>query len=207
MGSIAVVVVDDHELVREGLASLLAQSDEIRVTGQAASVDRAVELVEAQSPDVVLLDMQLGSEQGLDVVRRLRAQGCPVPVLVLSAHDSARHLREALTAGADGYLLKSSSAQALVDGIRAAAAGQTVIGEEFVARLLEGVAEQLPEVTGRELEILELVAQGNGNREIAERLGISSRTAQKHLEHLFRKLEAGDRTELVALAFRAGLLG
>ena len=124
---------------------------------------------------------------------------------------SRRHLREALAAGADGYLLKSVAGADLAAGIRNAVAGETVIGQEFVPKLLEdaqrGVPMGQPDVTKREQEVLELVAEGMANREIAEQLGISARTAQKHLENLFKKFSVHDRTELVAHAFRRGLLG
>ncbi|CAN5512698.1 response regulator transcription factor [soil metagenome] len=208
---IGVVIVDDHSLVREGLRSLLSQFDDIEVLGDAGDVASAVEVVDRLSPDLVLLDLRLGEEEGVDVARRLREQGSTVTILMLSVHDTSRHLRDALSAGADGYLLKSVAGADLAAGIRAAVAGETVIGQEFVPKLLEdaqrGVPMGQPDITAREQEVLELVADGNGNREIAEKLGISARTAQKHLENLFKKFNVHDRTELVAHAFRRGLLG
>ncbi len=208
---IGVVIVDDHSLVREGLRSLLAKFEDIDVVGEAGTVADAVATITDTDPDLVLLDMRLGEEEGVDVARQLRANGSTVTILMLSVHDSSRHLREALSAGADGYLLKSVAGADLAAGIRSAAAGQTVIGQEFVPKLLEdarrGQPMGQPDVTKRELEILELVADGMGNREIAESLEISARTAQKHLENLFKKFDVHDRTELVAHAFRRGLLG
>lgn len=209
--SIGIVIVDDHSLVREGLRSLLAQFDDIEVVGEAGTVEEAVTVVADVSPDLVLLDLRLGDEEGVDVARQLRADGNDVTILMLSVHDTSRHLREALAAGADGYLLKSVAGADLAAGIRNAVAGETVIGQEFVPKLLEdaqrGVPMGQPDVTNREQEVLELVADGKGNREIAEELGISARTAQKHLENLFKKFKVHDRTELVAHAFRRGLLG
>ena len=208
---IGIVIVDDHSLVREGLRSLLAQFDDIEVVGEAGTVEEAVTVVADVSPDLVLLDLRLGDEEGVDVARQLRADGNDVTILMLSVHDTSRHLREALAAGADGYLLKSVAGADLAAGIRNAVAGETVIGQEFVPKLLEdaqrGVPMGQPDVTNREQEVLELVADGKGNREIAEELGISARTAQKHLENLFKKFKVHDRTELVAHAFRRGLLG
>ncbi len=210
-GQIGVVIVDDHSLVREGLRSLLSQFDDIDVVGEAGTVADAVQVVTTIEPDLVLLDLRLGEEEGVDVARQLRAGGSTVTILMLSVHDSSRHLREALGAGADGYLLKSVAGADLAAGIRSAAAGETVIGQEFVPKLLEdaqrGMPMGQPDVTKREQQVLELVADGNGNREIAEELGISARTAQKHLENLFKKFSVHDRTELVAHAFRRGLLG
>lgn len=208
---IRIVIVDDHDLVREGLRSLLGQYEDIDVVGESGTIDGAVDAVQQLRPDLVLLDLRLDGEDGAEVARRLRAAGSRVRILVLSVHDTSRHLREALAAGADGYLLKSVSAAALADGIRSAAAGQTVIGQEFVPKLLEdasrGVPMGKPELTPREQQVLELVAEGLANREIAEKLGMSTRTAQKHLENLFKKVGVHDRTELVTRAFRQGMLG
>lgn len=209
--AIGVVIVDDHSLVREGLQSLLSQYEDIKVVGEAGTVAEALSVVADTAPDLVLLDLRLGEEEGVDVARQLRSDGSKVTILMLSVHDTSRHLREALAAGADGYLLKSVAGSDLATGIRNAVAGETVIGQEFVPKLLEdaqrGVPMGQPDVTKREQEVLELVAEGLGNREIAEQLGISARTAQKHLENLFKKFKVHDRTELVAHAFRRGLLG
>jgi DNA-binding NarL/FixJ family response regulator len=208
---ISVVLVDDHDLVREGLRSVLANHDDIDIVGEAATVDEAVATVLADQPDLVLLDLRLGDADGIEVARKVRRGGYEGKILVLSIHDTSRHLRDALAAGADGYLLKSVSGNALAEGIRGAVAGDTVIGQEFVPKLLEdaarGVNVQRSEITAREFEVLELVAAGLANREIAERLEISTRTAQKHVENLFKKFNVHDRTELVANAFRRGLIG
>ena len=197
---IGVVIVDDH-----------SQFSDIRVTGEAGTIAEAVAVIGDVEPDLVLLDLRLGEEEGVEVARQLRASGSDVTILMLSVHDTSRHLREALAAGADGYLLKSVAGADLAAGIRNAVAGETVIGQEFVPKLLEdaqrGVPMGQPDVTKREQEVLELVAEGMANREIAEKLGISARTAQKHLENLFKKFSVHDRTELVAHAFRRGLLG
>ncbi len=206
-----VVLVEDHNLVREGLRTVLNQHDDIEVVGEAASVAGAVQTVLETAPDLVLLDLRLGEEHGTDVARELRARGSGATILVLSVHDSSRSLRDALAAGADGYLLKSVSGQALAAGIRKAVAGDTVIGQEFVSKLLEDAARggdtTRGETTPREQQVLELIAEGLSNREIAAQLGISTRTAQKHVENLFKKFGVHDRTELVTHAFRSGLLG
>jgi DNA-binding NarL/FixJ family response regulator len=205
-----VVVVDDHHLVRDALRALFERHDDLEVVGEASTVDDAVATVTRTDPDLVLLDLRLGEEDGTDVARRLRAQGSTVTILVLSVHDSSRYLREALAAGADGYLLKSVSGAGLAEGIRKAIAGDVVIGQEFVSQLLEdvgGMSRERPDLTPREQEVLEGIAGGLTNREIAERLEISTRTAQKHVENLFKKFRVHDRTELAARAFRIGLLG
>ena len=206
-----VVVVDDHHLVRDALRALLGRHDDLEVVGEAATVDDAVATVTRTDPDLVLLDLRLGEEDGTAVARRLRADGWQATILVLSVHDSSRYLREALAAGADGYLLKSVSGDGLAEGIRKAVAGDVVIGQEFVSQLLEdaagGVRHDRPELTPREQEVLDMIAEGLTNREIAGRLEISTRTAQKHVENLFKKFRVHDRTELAARAFRFGLLG
>lgn len=202
----SVVIVDDHDLVREGLRTVLSQHPDILVVGEAGTVDSAVEVVHSVDPDLVLLDLRLAGEDGTEVARRLRADQLDVKVLVLSVHDSSTHLREALAAGADGYLLKSVTGSDLVEGIRKAVAGETVIGPEFVSKVFADVAHE-DRLTGREHEILRFVADGVSNADIAQRLGISRRTVQKHMENLFRKLGTHDRAEAVSTAFRRGMLG
>lgn len=202
----SVVIVDDHDLVREGLRTVLAQHPDILVVGEAGTVEDAVEVVHSVEPDLVLLDLRLAEEDGTDVARRLRAEQSPVKVLVLSVHDSSRDLREALAAGADGYLLKSVTGQDLADGIRKAVAGETVIGHEFVPKLLQDAAEPEEDLTPRERQVLRAVAEGLSNRDTAARLGISERTVQKHAENIFRKLGVRDRVGAVSAAFRRGLL-
>jgi DNA-binding NarL/FixJ family response regulator len=210
-GTISIVIVDDHDLVRQGLRSLLDQHEGLEVIGEAGTIAAGVAAVVDVDPDLVLLDLKLGDEEGTEVARQLRARGSQVKILVLSVHDTPRHLRDALAAGADGYLLKSVTSAALSQGIRDVVAGQTVIGQEFVPKLLEdasrGGSRDVPELTHREMEVLELVAEGLSNRAVAEQLGMSTRTAQKHVENLFKKLQVHDRTELVTHAFRRGLLG
>jgi DNA-binding NarL/FixJ family response regulator len=208
---ISIVIVDDHDLVRQGLKSLLDQHEGLQVVGEGGTVEEGVAAVSSGDPDLVLLDLKLADEEGTEVARRLRAGGSDVKILVLSVHDTPRHLRDALAAGADGYLLKSVTPAVLSQGIRDVIAGQTVIGQEFVPKLLEdasrGTLRDAPELTQREAEVLELVSEGLSNRAVAERLGMSTRTAQKHVENLFKKLQVHDRTELVTAAFRRGLLG
>jgi DNA-binding NarL/FixJ family response regulator len=210
-GEISVVIVDDHDLVREGLRSVLSHHDDIAVIAEASNGTQAKEVVAEADPSLVLLDLRLGDADGVEVARDLRAGGYDGRILVLSVHDTSRDLRTALAAGADGYLLKSVSGSDLADGIRKAVAGETVIGQEFVPKLLEdavrGIDSAKAEVTAREQEVLDLVAAGHTNRSIADQLGISTRTAQKHVENLFKKFGVHDRTELVSQAFRRGLLG
>jgi len=206
--TIRVVIVEDHTLVREGLRSLLTAAPDIEVAGYGRCVAEALEVIEATSPHVVLLDLRLGEEDGLEVSRSLSSHPAGPEVLVLSAHERPSDLRAALNAGATGYLLKHTTPRLLVDAVRRVSGGHRVIDQAFVP-LLVGLPSQtaeLPDLTPREQQVLDLVAEGLANREIGERLGIARSTAQKHLESLFRKFDVHDRSGLVAKAFRSRYL-
>jgi DNA-binding NarL/FixJ family response regulator len=208
---IRLVVVDDHPLVRDGLATVLSQCEDIDVVGQCATVAQALETVDTTSPDVVLLDMQLeDDEHGVQVARLLREKGSGVTILMLSVHGESRHLREAMAAGADGYLVKTTPAAELISGIRAAAAGRRVIDPQFAIKLLVDTRRGVPihdsTLTEREQQVVEMVAGGHSNRAIAAEFAISIRTVHKHLGNLLRKLSASSRAELVAHAFREGIV-
>lgn len=204
-----VVLVDDHVLVRQGLRSLLESTGRVAVVGEAGSAREAVEVVVRTRPDVVLLDLRLGQEDGLEVAEVCRERAPEVRILVVSADGSSPQLRAALAAGADGYLLKGVTAPELVDGLRKAARGETVIDPSFVPALLADIADGAVEgrsLTVREMEVLSLVADGHTAQTVARRLEITQRTVQKHLENMYRKLEVSSRAELVQTAFRRGLL-
>jgi DNA-binding NarL/FixJ family response regulator len=205
-----IVLVDDHALVREGLRSVLASFDDMDVVAEADNIDAAIKAVVTHQPDVVLLDLQLNGEDGVDVVRALAARDTDVAVLVLSVHDEASRLRNVLRAGARGYLLKSARPEELARAIRQVAAGRWTIGDELLGVLIEAfigaVPVGTPVVTPREREVLDLLAEGLANRAVAERLGISTRTAQKHVENLFKKFNVHERGALIELAGRSGLL-
>jgi len=206
-----VVLIDDHALVREGLRSVLSVFDDLDIVAEADNTEAAIKAVVTQRPDVVLLDLQLHDEDGADVVRALAARNVDVAVLVLSVHDDAQRLRNVLRAGARGYLLKNARPDELARGIRQVAAGRWVVSDEMLGLLIEafiGLAPVgAPAVTPREREVLDLLAEGLANRAVAERLGISTRTAQKHVENLFKKFNVHERAELIGFATRSGLLG
>jgi DNA-binding NarL/FixJ family response regulator len=205
-----VVLVDDHALVREGLRSVLTAFDDLDIVADADNTDAAIKAVLTHRPDVVLLDLQLHDEDGIDVVRDIAARGLDVAVLVLSVHDDPQRLRGVLRAGARGYLLKSARPDELARAIRDVAAGRWVIGDELLGVLIEafigGTPAGTPEVTPRERQVLELLAAGLANRAVAERLGISTRTAQKHVENLFKKFNVHERGALIEVAGRLGVL-
>lgn len=205
-----VVIVDDHDMVREGLRSLLAGTEGVEVVGEAATVDDALRVTAETDPDLVLLDLQLGGEDGNEVSRRLRADGSSVKILVLSAQDTSRGLRESLGAGADGYLLKGVSGPALAHGIEQAVSGETVIGQEFLPKLREDIARGVPAEAGAispaEKAVLELVAEGLSDGAIGEQLGLSPGTVEGHVRSLMDTFHVDGRAALVARAFRQGLL-
>jgi len=204
-----VLLVDDHVLVRHGLRSVLESSGRVEVVGEAGTGREALRLLTQESPDVVLLDLRLGDEDGIEVARACREADPGVKVLVVSAHGSSTQLRTALAAGADGYLLKGVTATELVDGLGKVAAGETVIDPAFVPALLHDMATSaVPAgpLTVREIEVLSLVADGLTAGAMARQLQISQRTVNKHLENLFRKVGVSSRPELVQQAFRRGLL-
>lgn len=209
-GPVRVVLVDDHALVREGLRSVLDHFDDIVVCDEADNSDAAVKAVAAHEPDVVVLDLKLHDEDGVAVIGALAAQGLTPAVLVLSIHDEPDRVRDVLRAGARGYLLKSVRPEELAAGIRLVAAGRWAIGEHFVDMLVDAfigaVPLGLPPVTPRESEVLRLLAEGLANRAVADRLGISTRTAQKHVENLFKKFNVHGRRDLITVAGRSGLL-
>lgn len=204
------MLVEDHALIREGLRSMLSQHEDLVVVGEAATVAEAMETAAETAPDVVLLDLRLSGESGTDVARAMRERGDRVKILVLSVHGTSRSLRQALAAGADGYLLKNVNGNDLADGIRAVAAGQMVVGEEFVSGLVHDAARgfdvHTTDLTRRELQTLRLIADGRSNRELAETFDISVRTVHTHVHNLFKKFEVHDRAGLVTQAFRSGLL-
>lgn len=203
---VRVLLVEDHAVVREGLAAVLEHSGAISVTGQASSVHDGLRLLRSEPVDVVLLDLRLGEEHGVELVREVRRQEDGPAILVLSAQDATLELERALAAGANGYLLKGSDATTVTEAVLDTAAGRTVIDSGFVPKLLNRAAHAEDQPTARELEVLRLCADGATAVDIAEALEISPRTAQKHIERLFKKLGVSNRAELVSAAFRRGLV-
>jgi DNA-binding NarL/FixJ family response regulator len=207
---IRVVLADDHALVREGTSELLERAGGIKVVGQAADGPEAVRLVTALRPDVLLLDVGLPGLDGLEVARRVRSAAPRTRVVALTARDEQAYVLAMLEAGASGYLSKASRGQEVVQGVRAAAAGEAVfsggIAAQLTRRALGGSAAAHTELTPRELDVLRAAARGLGNKQIGAELGLSPRTVQTHLTRIFGKLGVASRTEAVLLALREGLV-
>jgi DNA-binding NarL/FixJ family response regulator len=208
---IEIVVVDDHAVVRSGLRLLLAAEDDLAVVGEAGNARDAVFEVRARKPDVILLDVVMPGESGIEVLPKLLHEAPDAKVLVLSMQDDPNYVREAFTAGASGYVLKEAVDAEVVDAIRQVAAGgryvHPVLGARMVAADAAAQAEaEADPLSDREREVLKLLALGHTNQEIAKQLYISVRTAETHRAHIMRKLRLETRAELVRYAIEHGRL-
>ena len=191
-----VVVVDDHRLVRAGLRTILDASGDLNVVGEAADGAAAVDVVRELGPDVVLMDLSMPGVDGVEAIRRLRADGATAPVVVLTSFAEVDRVRAAVKAGAIGYLLKDSEPGDVLAAVRAAAAGHAPIDPRVARALLPSVDRPSvgPALSDREREVLAHVARGLANKQIARTLGISERTVKVHLGNVFRQIGVGDRT-------------
>ncbi len=203
-----ILVVDDHPVVRDGVAATLAAVDAFEVVGQAADGLEALRLVAALDPDVVVMDLRMPGGGGVDAIREMKRRGLRAAVLVLTTFDTDSATVAAIEAGAIGYLLKDASSEQLVSGIRAAAAGETVLSPAVATRLASHVrAPHSTVLSAREREVLALVARGTTNRAIAEHLFVSEATVKTHLIHVYDKLGVSDRAQAVARGYELGILG
>jgi DNA-binding NarL/FixJ family response regulator len=212
---VRVAIVDDHDVFRGGLATLLAGEDGIEVVGEASTGEEGLELVARLAPDVAVMDLSLPGISGVEATRRLCATAPFTHVLVLSISAEESDITEAVHAGACGYLLKDASIDDIVAGVRAAAGGEAVLSPRVATWLLERLRSASPapdavrrgaELTEREIEVLRLLAQGSENREIARALYISPQTAKNHVSSILAKLEVENRIQAAVFAVRAGLV-
>jgi two-component system NarL family response regulator len=199
-----VLLVDDHALLRTGVANIINQEHDLRVVAEAGDGAEAIAAFERHQPDVTLLDLRMPVMEGVEVVRRIRERDPHALVIVLTTYDTDDEISRALKAGAKAYALKDIAADALINCIRDVLAGKTYIAPAAAAKLAEGVTRV--QLTPREMAALKLVADGKANKEIATALEISERTVKTHLAHLFEKLGATSRTEAVRVATRRGLV-
>lgn len=202
---IRVLVVDDHDVVRRGLATLLDAVPDVECVATAASGDAALRLAEVVDPDVVLLDLSLPpGMDGVLVLRELRARGIRARVLVLTSYGDAEHVLDAVQAGADGYLLKNATAERILDAVRAVAAGEAPVDPAVAPCLLSRVRQDVgvSPLTDREQEVLRLVHAGQPNKTIARRLQISERTVKGHVTRIFQRIGVADRTQAALWAER-----
>jgi DNA-binding NarL/FixJ family response regulator len=207
--TISLVVVDDHPVVRDGIAGLFAGDERFRVLGEAADGAAAVELAARVDPDVVLMDLRMPGVGGVEAITRLRERGLRARVLVLTTYDTEGDVVAAIDAGATGYLLKDAPREELVRAVRAAAAGETVLSPAVASRVvgqMRAAGGSSESLSRRELEVLRLVARGATNRDAAAQLFISEATVKTHLLHVYAKLGVSDRAAAVAAAYDRGLL-
>ncbi|MGK5631593.1 response regulator [Streptomyces sp. URMC 123] len=211
-GTITLLIVDDHPVVRDGLRGILEPAEGFTVLGEASGGTEAVEMTLRVDPDVVLMDLRMPAGSGVEAIAELARRGARARVLVLTTFDTDSDTLPAIEAGATGYLLKDALRDELFAAIRAAAEGRTVLSPAVASRLVTAVrAPAAPPVddtlSAREVQVLEHVARGASNREIARGLFISEATVKTHLIHIYGKLDVRDRAAAVAVAYQRGILG
>ena len=204
--TITVALVDDHAVLRGGLAQLLASEDDIEVVGMAADGSGALALVQELHPDVLIMDLQMPEVDGVTATRLVVAEG-GTDVLVLTSFSDTARIVAALDAGAVGYLLKDAEPEDVIEGVRAVSRGESPIHPRAARQLLVALPAAVREhdLTPRELQVLALVRQGLANKQIARRLGISERTVKTHLTSTFARIGASDRTQAALWAERRGV--
>lgn len=204
--SVRVVVVDDHPVVRAGIVGLLAGEDDLEVVGEGSDGADVLALVEAHHPDVVLMDLRMPKVDGATATGHLLAAHPEARVVVLTTYESDADILRAVEAGATGYLLKDTPREDLVEAVRAAARGETVLAPSVARRLVAQVRGDDQRLTSRELEVLAAVARGGSNAQIGAELFISEATVKTHLLRVFTKLGVDDRTRAVTVAIQRGIL-
>ncbi len=209
--SIKVLVVDDHEVVRSGLKSLLAGTD-IKIVAEAISGDAAVKAAQKHNPDVVLLDVRMADGDGLTALGRIKLDRPEMPVLMFSGFDNPTYVARAVALGANGYILKGTNKDKLLDAIRRTAKGENIWTREELRRVTGALATprlatdvEVP-LTQRESEVLHQLALGLTNKEIAQSLQISYETVKEHVQHILRKIGVTDRTQAAVWAVRKGIV-
>ncbi len=201
---IRILIVDDHPVVCSGLTSMLSAQTGIEVAGSAASGEEALAFVQRDKPDLILLDLRMPGMDGIGVLNALRQSEHPPRVIVLTSFEKDEDIYRAIRAGAQGYLLKDTSESEMVAAISVVHSGKRYIPRHIAARLADRLMRS--DLTPRELQILELLAQGSTNKQIAGSLDISDNTVRHHVNSIMEKLQVSDRTEAVAMALRSGVL-
>ena len=202
--TIKVLCVDDHRIVREGLGLIISRQPDMEVVGTASSGEEAVEAFARCRPDITLMDLNLRGMSGLDAIKAIRRQDARARIVVLTMHQGEEYIHRALEAGAASYLLKDTLSDHLIGVIRDVYEGRRTLPPDVEARLAERAGNA--HLTPREVQVVELIAQGMRNKEIAAALGISFETAQVHVKNILGKLKVQDRTAAVSVAVRRGII-
>ena len=215
MPTIKVFLADDHAMVRQGLASVLASAPEIEVIGEAGDGQEALKKIRSIRPDVAVIDITMEGLNGLEVARRIRKSHPKIRVLILSIHSQEEYIIEAFKIGASGYLVKEAAVDELIAAIKAVYKGQAYLSPSIARRLIDDYLDKTqvphteslePRLTDREVEVLQLIAEGKSNSEIASLLNISIKTVATHRAHIMKKLDIHDALGLAKYAIRKGLV-
>jgi DNA-binding NarL/FixJ family response regulator len=211
--TIKVLIADDHKLFRQGLISLMKTRDDlVKVIGEAETGNEAIWLAERLRPDIILMDIYMPEKNGIEATRTIREKYPEIAIVILTSSESDEHLREAVSLGISGYLLKNLDGEELFELLAGIEKGEAAMTRAMAARLLKNAADAragTPEddsLTGRELEVLRLVARGDSNMQIAEELVISVNTVKSHLKNILSKLQLENRTQVAAYALERGLV-
>lgn len=203
-----IIIADDHELVRKGLAAVVAETGTWKVVAEAGNGRQAVQLVSEHKPDIAILDLTMPELNGLEATRQILAAEPQTRVLILTAHESEQLIREVLGAGAQGYVLKSDAGRILIGAVESLLEGRTFFTSKVARMVLEGYlrspaeTQTLPTLSGREREIVQLLAEGRSNKEVARKLDISVKTAETHRSNIMRKMHFESLSDLVRYAVR-----
>lgn len=213
MQEIKIVIADDHQLVRQGLRSFIELQEGIEIIGEAADGLEAIELTKDLCPDVLLLDLRMPGADGVAVCREVKEADPDVKVIILTTFDDTEEIVEALEAGASSYILKDVSPERLIKAIKAVVGGQRIFHPSVASKIADRLVaskrrsqQSLPVLSSREVEILELLAKGYKNKEIARALWISESTVKTHVSHILQKLDQEDRTKAIVFAIQQGLI-
>jgi DNA-binding NarL/FixJ family response regulator len=215
MNSIRVLIADDHAIVRDGVRALLALSEDITVVGEAANGQQAIELARTLSPDVILMDIAMPGLGGLEATIEIRKDNPQAKILVLTQYEDREYIRRFLKAGVSGYVLKKTAGAELTTAIRAVSRGGLVLDPDVAREAMRDqagsatsgqAADPYEALTDREKQVLKLVAEGHSNKEVAELLDISVKTAMSHREHIMQKLDLHSRTDLIRFAIQQGVI-
>lgn len=209
---IKIMLVDDHEMVREGIKQLIEFDGDIKVIAQASNGEDCLKLLQSELPDIILLDVNMIGMNGIDVLKEIRRNRIPVKVAMLTVHNEVEYLVNLVDIGVEGYILKDSSSAELVRAIKHIYQGETYIQPDLIPALNSRLIhrdedqEKIDALTRRELEVLKLVAKGHFNKEIAIQLDISERTVKNHISSIFRKIDVSDRTQAAVFAIKNNLI-